>query len=57
MEAYSKFNVTETEESPNKLEGMGKKCSLFVGHNAKHERRQNMKKKHPVLKIFATVNS
>lgn len=35
MEANSKFNVTETEESPNKLEGMEKKCSLFVGHNAK----------------------
>lgn len=24
MEANSKFNVTETEESPNKLEGMEK---------------------------------
>lgn len=36
MEANSKFNVTETEESPNKLEGMEKKnCSLFVGHSAK----------------------
>lgn len=35
MEANSKFNVTETEESPNKLEGIEKNCSMFVGHSAK----------------------
>lgn len=35
MEANSKYNVTETEESPNKLEGIEKNCSLFVGHSAK----------------------
>lgn len=47
MEANSKFNVTETEESPNKLEGIEKKLFSVCRSQCKtkHERRQNMKKK------------